>query len=630
MNKIIIFLIISFCGLYSQALYTPYEIAQAIKSGTRTVTGLPGSKYWQNKSSYNISVKLNPPSDSLFGNSTIKYMNNSPDTLTEIVFRLYPNLYKIGSERNSGIDERDIHDGVVIEKLLIDGQDHIPSENSGRSRNSGSTVLTIKLKNPLKPGGSISIETEWSCKLPKITKIRTGIYDSTSFFVAYWYPQVAVYDDVFGWDKLPYLGNQEFYNDFSDFTVNIDLPSTFAVWATGILQNPSNIFDAGFLKRYTDAKSSDLISTLIDSNDVKAGYTLNGTGGRTVWKFEAINVPDFAFGLSDHYLWDRGSVVVDSSTMRRTVVNAAYKLSSKDFPEVAEFARISIAYLSHELPGVPFPYPSLTVFNGQGGMEFPMIVNNGSAGTRSGTFGVTVHEIAHTYFPFYMGINEKRYAWMDEGWAVMLPFNIQKRMIPDSDPVNRYAKGFGTIAGTEFEIPLYIPSMQLFGSSYRNHAYTRPAMAYHFLRDALGEKVFDAALKNYIQNWNGKHPLPYDFFYSFNSSAGSDLSWYWKPWFFESGYAELSLKSVTQKNKSLSVIVAREGNLPVPVKLTVVMADGTKIEKYDNASVWKKGAAELKYTFTVSGAVDSVLLGDVTIPDKIISNNFFKMPSPKK
>lgn len=630
MNKFLLLYLFFVVNIHSQSLYMPLEVSEAVKSGTRTLQGIPGSKYWQNKSVYDINVKLTPPSDSLYGSAEVLYTNNSPDTLTELVIRLYPNLYKKGAERNIGIDEQDIHDGVNLTKLLINGRDHSPEEGRGRARNSGSTVLTIKLKDQLLPGQSLKLETEWSYPLPKVTRIRMGIYDPTSFFVAYWYPQIAVYDDVFGWDKLPYLGNQEYYNDFNDFNVTINLPSSFAAWATGVLQNPGEIFTDEFLKKYTEAESSDKITTLIDSTAAQKGYTFRGNNGRTSWKFAAKGVPDFAFSLSDHYLWDRSSVVVDSSTMRRTSVNAAYKSSSKDFVEVAEFARIAISYLSHELPGIPFPYPALTVFNGQGGMEFPMIVNNGSASTRAGTYGVTIHEITHMYFPFYMGINEKRYAWMDEGWAVMLPFLSQRKVIEDSDPVNRNAKGFGTVAGTEFEIPLYIPSMQLFGSSYRTHAYTRPGMAYWFLRDALGEKVFLTALQNYIKTWNGKHPLPGDFFYSFNASTGMELSWFWKPWFFESGYAELALKKVELKNKKLTVVVEREGNLPVPVKLTIVNTDGSKIEKYDNASVWKKGDKTLTYTFNVKGQVDSVLLGDVTIPDKIIPNNFYKMPAAKK
>ncbi|MBV6512910.1 MAG: hypothetical protein FMNOHCHN_02428 [Ignavibacteriaceae bacterium] len=627
MKNIAAFLLLFTLCSSAQTLYTPYDVQKAYKNGTRTPEGNPGSKYWQNHASYTMYVSLTPPDAQLQGQSQITYFNNSPDTLKEIVFRLYPNLYKLGAERDFSLSAEDLHPGVDFTSFKVRGKEQLTDENT--SFRQSETVLTIKLEEHLPPASSVNFEIAWNYPLPSKSNVRMGRYDSTSWFVAYWYPQIAVYDDVFGWDKIPYTGQKEYYNNFNDYTVTIDLPESFCAWATGELQNAADIMPDALLEKFTAAHTSEKVINLITKEEAEKGYKMKGREGRVQWNFTAMNVPDFAFALSDHYLWDAVSVVVDSTTMRRALVNAAYKSTSKDYYEVADFSRTIMAYFSHVLPGVPYPYPVMTVYNGQGGMEFPMMCNNGST-SRGGAFSLAAHEIAHTYFPFYMGINEKRYAWMDEGWAVMLPMDLVLEHFPDIDLRNRNAKAFNTVAGTEFEIPLYIPSQQTSGSAYRIHAYTRPGMAYYILRDALGKDNFDKALREYMKRWRGKHPLPNDFFYSFNNYLKDDISWFWKPWFFESGYAELFIKSAVQKKNDLTIIVEREGNLPVPVKLLITLEDGTTISKYETAAVWKTGLKEKKYTFKVSGKVESVLLGDLIIPDKVAENNFVKLSSTKK
>lgn len=624
MKKIIALFLLLGVSLSAQTLYTPYDVSKAYNKGTRSLDGTPGKNYWQNHASYTLNVSLSPPDGLLNGNGRVTYFNNSPDTLKEIVFRLYPNLYKFGAERDFSLEQSDLHSGLVFTSFKAGGKELVNDQKELFTNST--TVLTIKLEEHLPPASSADFEYEWNYPLPEKSNVRMGRYDSTSYFVAYWYPQIAVYDDVFGWDKIPYTGQKEYYNDFNDYNVTIELPETFSAWATGELKNASEIFPETLLDKFTQAHSSEQVTSLISKEDAEKGFRMKGKEGKVLWNFTAMNVPDFAFALSDHYLWDAVSVVVDSATMRKALVNAAYKSTSKDYYEVAEFSKTIISYYSHTLPGVPYPYPVMTIYNGQGGMEFPMMCNNGST-SRGGAFSLAAHEIAHTYFPFYMGINEKRYAWMDEGWAVMLPMDLVLEKFPEIDLRNRNAKGFNTVAGTEFEIPLYIPSQQTSGSAYRTHAYARPGMAYYILRDALGKEKFDLAFREYMKRWRGKHPLPNDFFYSFNNYLKEDLGWFWKPWFFESGYAELKIKSAVQKKNDVTVIIESEGNLPVPVKLLITLEDGTTINKYEPASVWKSGAKEKKYTFKVSGKVTSVLLGDVTIPDKVAENNFVKLNS---
>jgi hypothetical protein len=306
---------------------------------------------------------------------------------------------------------------------------------------------------------------------------------------------------------------------------------------------------------------------------------------------------------------------------RRVYIAAVYKEESKDFYEVAEISRKAIKYFSEELPGVPFPYPSLTVFNGSGGMEFPMIINDGSAQTQAGTVGVTSHEIAYQYFPFYVGINEEKYGWMDEGIATFLPFDFQEREGKYS-PRKRNVTAFEKYSGIEMEFPPIIPSYQLRDYALRLASYVRPGLAYNFLQDILGRELFNKSLKEFIERWNGKHPIPYDFFFTFNETAGKDLSWYWKPWFFESGFPNLAIKDVQLSNNKLEISIEKKGIIPVPVHLIILCEDNSIVEIYENASIWKD-----KNSFSIEKEIKpnpiSITLGTEIIPDVDRSNNIF-------
>ena len=276
------------------------------------------------------------------------------------------------------------------------------------------------------------------------------------------------------------------------------------------------------------------------------------------------------FGISDHYLWDAVSFIPDRNSERRVYCTAAYKETSKDFVDVAYYAKEALKYYSYEMPGIPFPYPSATVFNGSGGMEFPMIVNNGSASTKAGTVHLTSHELCHQYLPFYMGTNERKYPFMDEGWAVMLPFDFQERMAEGYTPRERYASYYEEFAGNEYDLPIIIPSPTISYRSYRTSAYNKPAMAYEILRQMLGDKLFKKAMQTYMERWNGKHPIPTDFFFTFNEATGQDLGWFWKRWFYDFGFPDLAISNVKQKNNSLIVTLLNKGHLPLPIKLQVM------------------------------------------------------------
>ncbi len=608
----------------------PLNIQKAYGKQTRSWDGKPGPRYWQNHSVYQIDVRFHPEKRLIEGKEQIIYYNESPDTLTEVVLRLYQDFFKKGNARDWSIGNTDLHNGVQLRAISVnDSILDLKAQKNPVKRNG--TNIFIPLSQPLLSGGRLHVSVSWSVTISDSVNMRMGTYDSTSFFIGYWYPQIAVYDDIDGWDRFNFTGMQEFYNDPSDFHVRITVPAGFTVWATGVLQNADKLFSDEILARYKFAQKSDSIVHIIRAEDIKKQAILQHADS-AVWVYKARRVPDFAFALSDHYLWDASSLIVDQETGRRVFIGAAYIESSSDFKEVASIARKAIEYFSTEMPGVPYPYPEMTVFNGKGGMEYPMMVNDGSAPKRSGTVHLTSHEIAHTYFPFYMGTNERKYAWMDEGWAVMLPFEFQHRIEESYDPVARNTATYAHYAGHERELDMMTPSI-VFGSNafrptYRTHAYNRPAAAYYFLQDLLGDSLFSVAIKEYIHRWHYKHPIPYDFFFTFDQVAGEDLSWYWKPWFFEKGYPDLAIKDVFEQEGTFQVLIHRNGNIPVPVNLVISYEDGSNENIYKTVRVWQNGNKGLTIKLKNGKSIKRIELGSKHIPDVNSENNVYQKEQP--
>lgn len=608
-----------FSVLKSQSgLYMPLNIKRAYEKGTRSYDGNPGKHYWQNGSIYKINVSVNPATRLVDGKEKIIYKNNSPDTLNEIVIRLYQDIFRQEAARSFGFDKELITNGVDVKSVFINDKEIDINNNDLANRYK--TNLFIKLVPPLKPNSELVLEAEWSFTIPG-SGMRMGTYDSTTFVIGQWYPQIAVYDDIDRWDKTGYTGLVEFYNDFCDFDVEISVPNNFFVWGTGVLQNPERIYCESVYGKYKQALNSDSVIRIVNPDDLKNGHLLNETKEFNVWNFKAENVTDFVFAMSDHHLWDAVSYMTQDG--RNVFISSAYNPNSNDFKEVTEIARQVIKMLSEEFPAVPFPYPVMTVFNGGGGMEYPMMVNDGSAEYRFITVHLTSHEISHTYFPFYMGTNEKKYAFMDEGWAVMLPAYIQKKLSPDYEPFLRPLNAYLNYAGTEWDQPPMIPSVLLGeNSSYRNASYNRPAFAYEFLRDALGEEIFDNALREYMKRWNGKHPLPYDFFYSFENSTGENLDWFWKPWFFEKSYPDLAIKDVKSKNGMVKVLVQNKGGMPLPVKLTYHYGNNNQGVKKVGTRVWKD-KNEVWIEISSNKKIRKIILGGDYIPDVNNEDNKF-------
>ncbi|MEL6695954.1 MAG: M1 family metallopeptidase [Bacteroidota bacterium] len=609
------------------------EFQLAVDKGTRTMKGLPGPNYFQNHADYDIKVEVVAGENPMIkGRENIVYFNESPDELTQLVIRLFQDFYKRKVKHDFSLQEDEYTEGVTIQAIAIEDQ-IIPTDAYKRK----GTNLYLPLPEKLLPGDSIALTIVWTNAITKGNSVRMGSYPSSqnlgkqAFFVAYWYPQIAVYDDLYGWDEIQYTGLVEHYLDLNDYKVEITAAEDFLVWSTGILQNPDQILASPYLDRYQLAQTVDTVVRIVGRRDIElkesgeTTFTRQASDGKHTWKFTAPKVPDVAFSLSNYYYWDATSLTIDEPA-RKVIVDACYNPLARDFRSVAGFAREILEDLSTEIPGIPYPYDQMTVFNGEvigtgGGMEFPMIVNDGSSFSLRYAFNLTYHEIAHTYFPFYMGINERRFAWMDEGWASLLPGDLEVEKGYASLPMKNNVSSYERLAGNSKIKPLMTPSYELKQTAYYIGAYMHPATAYHMLRDVMGDSLFVLGIRTYIDRWKEKHPHPYDFFFTFDEVAGEDLSWFWEPWFFTNGIPELGIESLTIKKKNLTAVIKNNGTLPTPIHLVVELRNGEEAIIHYSPSVWKDGAE----TFTIEKKFDSkivdVNLGRADIPDKSQKNN---------
>ena len=605
-------------GFAQVTLPVPRDIQAAIDKGTRTATGRPGPNYWQNRAGYAIQVHFDPQARLVSGRESIAYTNNSRDTLRQLLFKLYPNLYKRGAARNSAVKPEDLTDGVAVSDVKIEGQ---PAEGAPK----GANGTDMGLRTPsIAPGQTLHVSLAFAYTLNKTSHIRTGQVDSGAFFVAYFFPRIAVYDDIDGWNRHPYLGDLEFYNDFCDFDVEVTVPGDYLVWGTGDLVNRQEVLSAAVNQRIDRASTSDGIVTVVDTGELARGSVIHRADSNT-WRFTAKEVTDFVFATSDHYVWKSSSLVVDASTGRRTRVDAVFNPAHKDFFEVVDFARKTVEAMSYRFPAWPYPYPHETVFDGLDQMEYPMMVNDNPLENRADAIELTDHEIFHTMFPFYMGVNETKYAWMDEGWASIGEWLISPMI--DSTIVDEYGVGtYAAGAGKESDLPVITLSTQENGLDYFLNAYAKPAFGYLYVKDLLGDSVFRKGLHEYISVWHGRHPGPLDFFGSINTGSGRNLNWFWKRWFYDSGYPDLGIKAVTQKGKNSSIVVVNKGGKPIPIDLAIEFADGSTQKIHRSVIVWEKGNMEVGIPVETNSVIRKVRLGGTYDPDCVPADNLWSRP----
>ena len=583
----------------------PPAFTRAVGRGTRTRTGQPGPRYWQQYARYQLSASLDTATRALVGSGNIRYYNRSPDALKRVALHLYQNLYAPAAQRNRVVA---VTNGVHIARLAANGA-RLAALPTTDTTNVGyrvdGTIAWLNLPTPLAAGDSIELHVQWSFVVPPLAASPRMGGDGEVFHLAYWYPQVAVYDDVSGWQTDQYMGTGEFYMGYADYDVSLRLPAGWLVVATGDLVNPAEVLSPAVrgrldrLRSSRGAVDSGIVHIVADAERGPGRATVPGGTDRTLnWRFAANRVRDFAWTASSHYVWDAARVSVGDANGDGAgdfaLVHALYRPQFTLWRETARYARHSIDFLSRFL--WPYPYPHMTVVEGLavgGGMEFPMTTFiTGSPRDSVALQGVTIHEIAHMWFPMMVGSDEKRNMWQDEGLTSFNDWNGSVEFFPGMSPEELMGTTYHRTAraGTELEVMRH-------GDHYMRDAartvaaYDKPMVALHALRGLLGEELFMRAYREYGRRWMNRHPQPHDLFNTFNDITGRDLSWFWRTWFYETWTLDHAIARVARSGDRLLVTVEDRGLAPMPVRLVITRTDGTTERAEIPVEVWLAGAS---------------------------------------
>lgn len=624
-------------GQADAGLYEPRHIQKAYEKGTRSRDGKPGPNYWQNHAIHKIKVTVAPPDKKVRGEQVIIYTNNSPDSLPALVFRMYMDAHKPEALREYPTSRDFMTSGITVEEFSVDGAVMLwddPKSPVAGMNFPGSTTHTILLPKPIPPKGSVSIKMRWNYDLVRDKGWKEGAIDDSTFFLAYFFPRVTNYSDDSGWDTRLFTMGREFNNDFADFDVEVVSPRDYVVWATGELQNPADVLQPEIVARLKASEKSDQVATIAEAADIKGGK-VTARAAMLSWKWRANHVPDFALALSNHYRWQASSVVVAPSTGRRVGVQAAYADSATDFKPMVEYGRQALQFASTKYPGVPYPYPKTTIILGGADEEYPMMVNDGSnigspeaASLPENAFTgfVATHEILHSWFPFYMGINEKRYPFMDEGWTTAFEY-LRNREVLGVEKADALFKDFRVVkvgwpeAASGNEIPVITPHDSLFGqaSVFAFNQYGKAALGYLALKDLMGDEAFKKGLHTFMERWNGKRPLPWDMFNSFNNAGVGDHSWFFKNWFFGYNYMDLAVGEVRTGGGSHNVKVHNPGGMAMPFDLILNYADGTSERVHRTPAAWQSDG----------GATDVAVSNGKTLSAVTLDTGIFVDFNPK-
>ncbi|HUQ15331.1 MAG TPA: M1 family metallopeptidase [Gemmatimonadales bacterium] len=568
---------------------------RAVANGTRLRSGAPGPRYWQQWADYRLEAELNPVSKRLTGKSAIRYHNRSPDTLHTVYVQLLHNIFAPGSRHNTDIPWA--VEGYELSKVAAQGATLSPGAGEGAGYEVNGTIMQIRLPKPLAPGGSADLEFAYRIRIPPDGAPRGG-QDGEVYYVSYWYPQMAVYDDVNGWQTDQYYGNAEFYMGYGNYDVALTVPAGWLVTSTGTLTNAAEVLSGQTRARADSAMSAKEVVHVVTEADRGVGKaTAAGADGKLTWRFRAENVRDVAWGTSASYLWDATNAAVgdaDGDGSADTArVDAFWRpeMRTSHWDQAARYGRHSVEFLSKYL--WPYPYSHMTAVDGPtscGGMEYPMMTCIGGQWDTLNMYEVVVHEIAHMWFPMQVGSDEKRFAWMDEGFAQF----SQSQAMPDffkgydDEAENREPYLNLAIAGGEVELMHHgdrYPSYTAYGTA----SYYKTATVLVALRGVLGKETFEKVLKEYGRRWEYKHPTPYDFFNTVDDVSGRDLSWFWRTWFFETWKLDQAIDTVVAVGDSLEVVVANRGRAPMPVHLVVTRSEGEPQTVEIPVSVWLTG-----------------------------------------
>jgi len=568
-------------------------IRRAYGEGTRDSTGRPGRNYWQTWTDYTIAARLDPATSTLSGRETIKLHNSSDSALSSIQMRLDQNIFRGDVPRGTSVPAENT-EGFVITKLAVNGTpvdlDAPAFGRGGRGGRGGGAAPTgpvvagihttsarIILPSPLAPKSEATLDVEWHYKLaggPGQGHRMTFRWGDTLYQVAQWYPRVAVYDDLRGWDTDPYLGPSEFYNNFGRFDVTLDVPAGWIVGATGVLKNPDQVLTPAERERLVHVLDSDSTHTIVGPNETGPGQA-TAAGDRLTWHFVADTVNDFAWATAKQFVWqatratipDRGAIPVNF-----------YYLPghASSYAEAGSILRHALEFYSKLWMADPFPQHTM-VDGPDNGMEYPMFVMSND--------GPADHETGHEWWPMTVSGNETWYGWMDEGFNqymnILSAADAQHRQ-PDLDG---YGQSYGRTSGDEHEAPLMWDA-NYGGPSYSFQAYGKAPLMLSMLGGIVGDTAVWRAHSDYAKAWRFKHPSPWDYAFFMTNALHQDLGWFWYYWLFTTESVDESIQRVTTNGSRTTVTVRQDGQMPAPVVLKVELApSGGAIHKMSNAVV---------------------------------------------
>ncbi len=601
----------------------------------RTAAGTPGPKYWQNEADYNLQVVLDDQKHTITGSVQINYKNNSPEPLPFLWLQLDQNIYKtasrgtlttpVGGDRyaNSGFEGGYTIQSVSVSYLGREQQIHYIIND---------TRMQIFLPEALRPGGdSLKINIAYNFAIPEHGTDRMGRMETSNGWinnVGQWYPRMCVYDNVLGWNTLPYMGAGEFYLDYGNFDFTITTSSDQLVVASGELMNPNEVLTPEQIKRLESARNSDktvMIRTLSEVQN-KTGRLSKAT---LVWHFKCNKARDIAFASSSAFIWDAARINLPDG--KKSLAMSVYPAESADdsaWKRATEFVKGAIEGYSSRW--YPYPYPNaVNVAGNISGMEYPGIVFCHAYAKGAQLWDVTSHEFGHTWFPMIVGSNERKYPWMDEG------FNTFLNAVADKDfnhgefaGKRHYRERAVRFFQSNSESIMTVPEVT--NENYLSvNAYDKPGMGLELLRyDVLGTERFDSAFKYYIRSWAYKHPTPWDFFHAMENGSGEDLSWFWRGWFLNNWKIDQAVTDVAYAesnpaNGALITIQNRE-KLPMPVTLEVKEEGGKTGRINLPVEIWQRGP-EWKLFYPSTRKIIMVTVDpDSMLPDSDESNNVWK------
>ncbi|NID14235.1 M1 family metallopeptidase [Luteibacter yeojuensis] len=604
------------------APFTYPEPVNAYRSGS----GMPGPMFWQNRADYELAATLDPVKNTMSGKATIRYTNNSPDALDVLWLQLDENRFTADARGNftSGKAEKRHTDGYRIASVTVDGKkaDYIVSD----------TRMQVRLPAPLAAkGGKISLAIVYSYDLPGDFGGRTGFAPSKNgniYEMAQWYPRMCVYDDLRGWDTAPYL-NSEFYLEYGDFDYAVTVPSDMIVAGSGELVNPEDVLTATQRERLARARQSDKTVMIRTAEEVSDPASRPKKGGTLTWKFRMKNTRDVAFGASTAYVWDAARInLPEGKTALAMSVYPVESVGQDRWGRSTEYLKASVEHFSTKWYPYPYPVAINEAGTAASGMEYPGIVFDPMRAPAKPLHMVTAHEIGHTWFPMIVGSNERRDAWMDEGFNTFIDvyeadaFN-HGEFAPKRDA--EYAPKGGNPVDeilpllADQDAPPLLIGADMIKEKYRHPAtYFKAALGLVLLREQIvGPERFDPAFRKYIATWAYRHPSPSDFFRLMESETGEDLSWFWRGWFEHNWQLDMSVDKVDGS----TVTVSNLDRLVMPATLRVTFDDASTRDIRIPVETWQQHKS---FDVDVPGGrriVRAEIDADHKIPDRDRGNN---------